>query len=69
MTDETKIALRNYDWLIRTQPETTSLDWASGTLIYGDGGAVMDTLCEKGFTPATFPGWEQAARLAEGPHD
>jgi hypothetical protein len=54
VTDETRIALRNYDFLVRARGlDDVSLDWDTDTLIYGDGGAVMDTLCEPGFTPAT----------------
>lgn len=54
MTDETRIALRNYDWLVRNRGlDDVGLDWDTGTLIYGDGAAVIETLCEAGFTPAT----------------
>jgi hypothetical protein len=53
MTEETRIALRNYDWLIRTQPGTACLDWETDTLVYGEGGVLIETLCEPGFTPAT----------------
>lgn len=54
MNDETRIALRNYDWLVRNRGlDDVTLDWGSDTLGYGDGGAVIDTICEAGFTPAT----------------
>jgi len=53
VTDEAMIALRNYDWLIRTPLGTACLDWETGTLVCGDGGFLIDALCELGFTPAT----------------
>jgi hypothetical protein len=54
MTDETRIALLNYDWLIRERGlDDVQLAWNVETVIYGSGGAVMDVLCERGFTPAT----------------
>lgn len=54
MTDETRIALLNYDWLVRNRGlDDVALAWDSDTLVYGDGGATIETLCEPGFTPAT----------------
>lgn len=54
MTEETRIALKNYDWLIRNRGlDDVELAWDVDTIVYGDGGAVIDTLCEAGFTPAT----------------
>jgi hypothetical protein len=52
VTEETTIALRNYDWLIRNHRDV-SIDWETGTPIYGDGGAVLGELGVPGFTPAT----------------
>jgi hypothetical protein len=54
VTEETRIALKNYDWMIRNRGlDDVELAWDSDTIVYGDGGATMDTLCERGFTPAT----------------
>jgi hypothetical protein len=54
MTDETRTALKNYDWMIRNRGlDDVSLQWDVDTIVYGDGGAVIDVLCEPGFTPAT----------------
>ncbi|MEQ7125311.1 hypothetical protein ABN034_12400 [Actinopolymorpha sp. B11F2] len=54
MTEETRIALKNYDWLVRNRgPDDVELAWGSNTIVYGDGGEVIETLCESGFTPAT----------------
>jgi hypothetical protein len=54
MTEETRIALQNYDWMIRNRGlDGVELAWDSDTIVYGDGGATIDTLCEPGFTPAT----------------
>lgn len=51
---ETEIALKNYDWMIRNGDiDDVLLDWETGTIVYGDGGAVIDTLLDLGFTPAT----------------
>ncbi len=51
MTDETRIALKNYDNLIRSRGlDDVELHWDSDTVIYGDGGAVMDVLLDPGFT-------------------
>jgi hypothetical protein len=70
MTDETRIALMNYDWMIRNRGlDYAALDWQTGTLIYGDGGAVIDELCRPGFTDATTPEGLAAAGApdADGP--
>jgi hypothetical protein len=54
MTDETRTALQNYDWLDRNRGlDDVSLDWESGTLVDANGGVVIDALTEVGFTPAT----------------
>jgi hypothetical protein len=54
MTKETRIALMNYDWLVRNRGlDDVALAWESDTLVYGDGGTVIETVCEPGFTPAT----------------
>lgn len=54
MDQQTKIALANYDYLVRTRGlDDVGLEWNTGTLLYGEGGAAIDTLCEPGFTPAT----------------
>ena len=54
MQEETRIALKNYDWMLRNRGlDDVSIDWFSDTLVYGDGGGVLDLLCEPGFTPGT----------------
>ncbi|RPF21077.1 hypothetical protein [Myceligenerans xiligouense] len=54
MHPETVIALKNYDALIRSRGlDDVELDWMSGTVVYGDGGAAIEVLTEVGFTPAT----------------
>jgi hypothetical protein len=54
VNSETMTALRNYDWLVRDRGlDDVTLDWETETLAYGDGGVLIDTLCEPGFTPAT----------------
>ena len=54
MTEETITALRNYDWMVRNRGlDSVQLDWDSGSLVYGDGGAGIEILTESGFTPAT----------------
>ncbi|WP_182544495.1 hypothetical protein [Halosaccharopolyspora lacisalsi] len=54
MNEETRTALRNYDWMVRNRGlGDVELAWDSDTIVYGNGGAVIDTLCEPGFTPAT----------------
>jgi hypothetical protein len=51
---ETIIALKNYDALVRSRGlDDVALDWESGTLVYGDGGAGIEILTESGFTQAT----------------
>ncbi len=52
MDEATKIALKNYAWMIRNRDDV-SLDWDTDTVVYGDGGGAIDLLCEPGFTPAT----------------
>lgn len=52
MTKETRIALMNYDWLMRNRDDV-ELCPNSDAVIYGDGGADWNVLCEPGFTPAT----------------
>ncbi|WP_285040938.1 hypothetical protein [Plantibacter sp. LMC-P-059a] len=50
MNKETEIALKNYDALVRNKGlDQVSLDWETNTVIYGDGGAVMDVLLDPGF--------------------
>jgi hypothetical protein len=57
MMEETRIALKNYDWLIRSRGlDDVELAWESDTLVYGDGGAIIDVLLGAGFTPATASG-------------
>ncbi|MFY1689237.1 hypothetical protein [Plantactinospora sp. WMMB782] len=54
MTEETRIALQNYDWLVRNRGlDDVELAWDSDTLVSGSGGVVIESLCEPGFTPAT----------------
>lgn len=54
MTEETIIALKNYDCLIRNKGfSQVELLWECDTLIWGDGGSSMDDLVRPGFTPAT----------------
>ena len=56
MTDETRIALMNYDCLIRDRgADDVGLHWDTNTLVYGDGGCLIDELCRPGFTDATTP--------------
>ncbi|MGV9776594.1 hypothetical protein [Streptosporangium sp. NPDC003464] len=51
MTEETRIALKNYDNLIRSRGlDDVQLHWDSDTLVYGNGGVVIDTLLDPGFT-------------------
>jgi hypothetical protein len=57
MNDQTIIALRNYDWLIRNRGlDNVSLHLESDALVWGDDGGHITALCEPGFTPATDPG-------------
>lgn len=51
MNDETRVALKNYDWLVKNRQ--AGIAWDSDTLVYGDGGCDVSELCEPGFTPAT----------------
>ncbi|WP_392891848.1 hypothetical protein [Streptomyces sp. LN699] len=54
MTEETIIALRNYDYIVRNKGlDDVQLDWDSDTLVSGDGGYDISYLTEPGFTPAT----------------
>ncbi len=54
MNEETRIALRNYDWLVRNRGlDRIALAWESDTLVTGDTGGEIEILCERGFTPAT----------------
>lgn len=54
MTDETIIALKNYDWLVRNRGlGEVELDWASDSLVMGDGGYEIALLTDPGFTPGT----------------
>jgi hypothetical protein len=53
MTDETRTALRNYNWLVRNRDAGLQWDDDSGELVavfYGDGGVAPDALCDPGFT-------------------
>jgi hypothetical protein len=68
MTEETRIALMNYDWLIRNRRDV-ELAWDSDTLVYGDGGCMIDELLRPGFTPATTPEGLAAASGSDGPYD
>ncbi|OHV29065.1 hypothetical protein BBK14_34190 [Parafrankia soli] len=54
MSEETRIALRNYDWMVRNRGlDDVELHWDSDTLVYGSGGVEIGTLLEPGFTPGT----------------
>jgi hypothetical protein len=54
LAGETIIALRNYDWLVRNRGlDDVTLEWDTGTLAYGDGGALIGDLARPGFIPAT----------------
>ena len=56
LTAETMTALRNYDWLVRSRGlDDVHLDWDMDTLVYGDGGALIQELTRPGFTRATEP--------------
>lgn len=52
MLEETRIALKNYDWLMRNRSDV-GLAWESDTLVYGDGGVDIEKITERGFTEAT----------------
>jgi hypothetical protein len=57
MSAETRTALKNYDWMVRNRGlDDVDLAWDSDTVVYGDGGTVIQMLCEPGFTPATEAG-------------
>lgn len=54
MDETTKVALKNYDWMVRNKGlDDVELHWDSDTIVYGDGGGTIELLCEPGFTPAT----------------
>jgi hypothetical protein len=53
MTEETRIALKNYDWLLRNRGFDVILCWENQTLIVKDGGIDIDGLLVQGLTPAT----------------
>jgi hypothetical protein len=44
MIKETEIALRNYEGLLKGHPGDVELDWETGTVVYGDGGADIEML-------------------------
>jgi hypothetical protein len=50
MSAETRIALKNYDWLIRNRSEI-ELAWDSDVLIDANGGVDINSLLDPGFTP------------------
>lgn len=52
MREETRRALKNYDWMMRNRTDV-ELHWESGTLIWGDGGMDISMVSDPGFTPAT----------------
>lgn len=57
MTEETIIALKNYDWLVRNKGlDEVELHWDSDSLISGEGGYEISLLTDPGFTPATRQG-------------
>lgn len=54
MEKETEIALKNYDFLVRSKGlDEVALHWESSTLVWGDGGSEIAILLDPGFTPAT----------------
>ncbi|MEU1530156.1 hypothetical protein [Streptomyces fagopyri] len=54
MTEETIIALKNYDWLVRNKGlDEVELHWESDSLVSGDGGYEISLLTDPGFTPGT----------------
>ncbi|MGW3817855.1 hypothetical protein [Streptomyces sp. NPDC005046] len=54
MTEETIIALKNYDWLVRNKGlDEVGLHWESDSLVSGDGGYEISLLTDPGFTPGT----------------
>ncbi|WP_174235699.1 hypothetical protein [Cryobacterium shii] len=58
MEEETRIALKNYDFVLRSKGvDDVLIDWETETLVYGDGGASFESsLLMPGFTPATREG-------------
>jgi len=50
LSAETRIALKNYDWLIRHRSDV-ELAWDSDTLMWGDGGVDINSLLDPGLTP------------------
>ncbi|RSM59483.1 hypothetical protein DMB66_27755 [Actinoplanes sp. ATCC 53533] len=52
ITPEARIALKNYDWLMRNRSDV-ELHWESGMLIWGDGGVDIREIMRPGLTPAT----------------
>ena len=55
MTDETRVALKNYEHLLREYGwENVALVWHTDSVVYGsDGCSDIDMLVRPGFTPAT----------------
>lgn len=54
MQEETRIALMNYDWLVRNRGDVVQLLWDQDTIIDSEsGGADINLLIEPGYTPAT----------------
>jgi len=54
MREETRVALKNYDRMIRNKGlDEIELAWDSDTLVDRDGGYTIEVLCKKGFTSAT----------------
>jgi hypothetical protein len=71
MMEETRIALMNYDRLIRSQGlDDVSIDWVTDIVAYGNGGFTVEELCRPGFTDATTPeGLEASGRSDTPPWD
>jgi len=71
MTEETRIALMNYDRLIRSQGlDDVSIDWVTDIVALGNGGFTIEELCRPGFTDATTPeGLEASGRSDTPPWD
>jgi hypothetical protein len=51
MSEETRIAPANYDWLVKNREST--LIWELDMFTLPNGGMTIDSLCEPGLTPAT----------------
>jgi len=50
MDRKTKIALRNYDELVRSKGiDEVSIDWFSESVMWGEGGVHLDVLLEESF--------------------